>query len=86
MSKDDTLTIEITIKRSELANPAIADSVVGNHVYLLANAIFEWGGEHNRRADGTPVLRCHGHHVAQGIAETTVARWRQHETKTEETP
>ena len=84
MSKDDTLTIEFTIKRSDLANPAIADSVVGNHVYLLANAIFEWGGEDNRRSDGTPVLRCHGHSVAQGFADGAVARWKHYATKTEE--
>jgi hypothetical protein len=84
VSKDDTLTIEITIKRSELANPAIADSVVGNHIYLLVSTIFEWGGEYNRRPDGTPVLRCHGHSVAQGLADTAVARWKQYETKTEE--
>ena len=34
--KDDTLTIEITIKRSELANPAIADAVIAWHKRQLA--------------------------------------------------
>lgn len=90
MSKDRTTTsrdsrdITIFIERERLRDPEMAEVNVGNYVYQLLVAIFEWGGEDNRRPDGTRVLDCHGHSVAQGLADTVVARWKQYETKTEE--
>lgn len=79
MNPDRIRTIEIRVNLDHLADPEFAAAEVGNAVYKLAQLFFERGGEDNRRPDGSRVLVCNGHHVAQGLAETAQARWKQYE-------
>lgn len=80
IAKDRRRYVSIVLDPEALADPERASTIVHDAAYELTLAIFETCGEDNRRPDGTRVLDCNGHHVAQGLAATVEARWRQHET------
>lgn len=80
LATDRRRHVSIVLDPDALADPERASTIVHNAAYELSLAIFETCGEDNRRADGTRVLDCNGHHVAQGLAATVEARWKQHET------
>lgn len=70
------VSLFLRIRLDELRDPHLAEVHVGNVVYELAQALFEIGGEYNVRGDGTSVLRGHGHHAAQELAERASQLWR----------
>lgn len=75
MNPDRIRTVEIRVNLEHLANPTLAGTEVANAVYEALRLIFETGGECNRRTDGTPALRCNGHHVAQKLTDAVEAEW-----------
>jgi len=80
MNPKEPITLTIVLDPAQFTDPEEAGSRVFAAVYPVLSALFEVCGEDNRRPDGTRVLDCNGHHVAQGLAATVEARWRQHET------
>ena len=70
----DPIRVRIDIFRDRLAGPESANEV-GNLAYAFFVKLFEAGGEHNRRPDGSPVMVGNGHHAAQKMAEVVKAEW-----------
>ncbi len=70
----DPIRVRIDIFRDRLAGPDSANEV-GNLAYAFFVKLFEAGGEHNRRPDGSPVMVGNGHHAAQKMAEVVKAEW-----------
>ena len=70
----DPIRVRIDIFRDRLAGPDSANEV-GNLAYAFFVKLFEAGGEHNRRPDGSPVMVGNGHHAAQKMAEVAKAEW-----------
>jgi len=70
----DPIRVRIDIFRDRLAGPDSANEV-GNIAYAFFVKLFEAGGEHNRRPDGSPVMLVNGHHVAQDMATLVKAEW-----------
>lgn len=75
--QNDKIEIQITIPRDRLAGPNSSETV--EYVaYDLFAALFEYGGELNHRPDGSRVLICNGHHVAQKMSELVRQEWESH--------
>ena len=70
----DPIRVRIDIFRDRLAGPDSANEV-GNLAYAFFVKLFEAGGEHNRRPDGSPVMVGNGHHAAQKMAEMVRLEW-----------
>ena len=72
----DAAPVDIDVRRTWLRRDGEIE--VSNLVYRLAQAIYEWGGEHNHDEDGKPILVGNGHHMAQELCTAAADIWKRH--------
>jgi hypothetical protein len=69
--------VQIQFNLDDLASsdPNTVRVEVANRAYQFGQALFEMGGENNRRPDGTRIFHRNGHHLAQQFVERVLEQW-----------